>query len=69
MAERDPVSGALLIRSSVGSTMMNPPVRVAMASAADMVRYSSEFGLTPAARSRISGILVANLAPGNSRGS
>ena len=48
MAERDPVTGALLIRSSVGDPRVNPLIRIADNAALGMVRYASEFGLSPA---------------------
>jgi P27 family predicted phage terminase small subunit len=53
MADKDPITGALLIRSALGDPRSNPLIRVANAAAADMIRFSAEFGLTPAARSRI----------------
>ena len=64
MAERDPETGALTIRSAAGSVMMNPLLRVAVASARDAVKYAAEFGLSPATRSRISGGIAAAFAPG-----
>jgi P27 family predicted phage terminase small subunit len=54
MAERDPVTGALLIKSADGNPRQNPLVRVARDAALDMLRYASEFGLTPAARAHLS---------------
>jgi P27 family predicted phage terminase small subunit len=54
MAERDPTTHALLVkRGSDGSPMRNPLVTIASNAANDMLRYASEFGLTPVARSRI----------------
>jgi P27 family predicted phage terminase small subunit len=64
MAERDPVTGALLIRTSAGSPMQNPLLRVAVGAADAMLRYATEFGLSPAARARVAGGLVAQVAPG-----
>src|SRR5262245_3271377 len=53
MAERDQVTGALLIRSADGNPRQNPLVRMAHNAAADMLRFAAEFGLTPSARARI----------------
>jgi P27 family predicted phage terminase small subunit len=50
MAERDPVSGALLIKTAAGSAMYNPVIGIARKAAQDMVRIAAEFGLSPAAR-------------------
>jgi P27 family predicted phage terminase small subunit len=66
MAERDPESGALTIRSATGCVMMNPLLRVAVASASDAVRYAAEFGLSPAARSRVAGGIAARWRRRNS---
>jgi P27 family predicted phage terminase small subunit len=62
-AERDPETGALLIKTSTGSLMQNPLLRVAVTAAADMIRYAAEFGMSPAARSRVAGSFAAQLAP------
>jgi P27 family predicted phage terminase small subunit len=56
MAARDPVMGALMIKTRHGSVMQNPLFLTMRQAANDMVRYASEFGFTPAARSRISTI-------------
>ena len=53
MAESDPVTHALLIKSSDGNPRRNPLVKIAADAAADMVSYAGEFGMTPVARSRI----------------
>jgi P27 family predicted phage terminase small subunit len=53
MAERDPVTSGLMIKNRAGNAIQNPLVMTADHAAAAMVRYASEFGLTPAARSRI----------------
>jgi P27 family predicted phage terminase small subunit len=55
MARRDPQTSALLIKDVTGNPQPNPLVRVASRAAADMVRYASEFGLTPVARARLAG--------------
>jgi P27 family predicted phage terminase small subunit len=54
MAERDPVSAGLMIKSGKnGTPMQNPVFLTARQAAKDMVCYAAEFGLSPAARARI----------------
>lgn len=53
MAERDPVTGGLLIKTTNGNAIQNPIVGVANKAMAAMVRFAAEFGMTPSARSRI----------------
>jgi P27 family predicted phage terminase small subunit len=53
MAERDPVTGALLIKTAAGNAMYNPVIGIARKAAQDMVRIAAEFGFSPAARTRI----------------
>jgi P27 family predicted phage terminase small subunit len=51
MAERDAATHGLLVkRVSDGSAVRNPLLAIAASAASDMVRYASEFGLTPLAR-------------------
>ncbi len=52
-ADADPVTHALLIKSTDGSPRRNPLVQIARQGADDMVQYASMFGMTPVARSRI----------------
>jgi P27 family predicted phage terminase small subunit len=47
--EKDPVTRGLLIDGRI-----NPLVKIARNAAADMLRFAAEFGMTPAARTRIS---------------
>jgi P27 family predicted phage terminase small subunit len=54
MAARDSVSAGLLLKRGDGTAGQNPLVRIAANAAADMVRFGAEFGLSPAARARIS---------------
>lgn len=53
MAEKDPVTAGLLIKTSNGNAIQNPLVGIANKAAAAMVRFAAEFGMTPSARSRI----------------
>jgi P27 family predicted phage terminase small subunit len=55
MAANDPVMQGLLVKGKRGTVIENPLVYIARQAARDMVRYASEFGFTPAARSRIAG--------------
>ena len=64
MAERDPVTGALLDKSADGTPRQNPLVRVARNAASDMLRYASEFGMTPAARAHIATGVYGGGGPG-----
>ncbi|AOL93972.1 phage terminase small subunit P27 family [Porphyrobacter sp. LM 6] len=54
MAEKDKLTGGLMIKTSNGNAIQNPLVGTANKAAADMMRYAAEFGMTPSARSRIS---------------
>jgi P27 family predicted phage terminase small subunit len=53
MAARDPTTNGLLIKSKAGEVVANPMVWVVSGAARAMLRYASEFGMTPAARTRI----------------
>lgn len=53
MAEKDPINYALMIKTKSGNAIQNPLVGSANKAQADMVRYAAEFGMTPAARSRV----------------
>ena len=53
MAEKDQLTGGLMIKTSNGNAVQNPLVGTANKAAADMMRYAAEFGMTPSARSRI----------------
>jgi P27 family predicted phage terminase small subunit len=54
MAKRDATTSGLLIKTSSGDAAQNPVVGIARRAAADMVRFASDFGMSPAARARIS---------------
>lgn len=63
MAERDAVSDGLIVRTKSGNLIQNPLVGAANKAMADMVRYAAEFGLTPSARTRVSGLNDAGPNP------
>jgi P27 family predicted phage terminase small subunit len=54
MREKDPVTGALLVKGDGGSPMQNPLVKIVARAADDMVSFAGHFGMSPAARARIS---------------
>jgi P27 family predicted phage terminase small subunit len=56
MAKEDPRGHALTITGSAGSQVTNPLLRIASQAMNDMQRIGSQFGLTPNARLRLSGI-------------
>lgn len=53
MAKKDLLTGGLLIKTTNGNAIQNPLVGTANKAMQDMVRYATEFGMTPSARSRI----------------
>jgi P27 family predicted phage terminase small subunit len=53
MAEKDPKTHGLMIKTAKGNIVQNPLVGTANKAKADMMRYASEFGMTPSARSRL----------------
>ena len=54
MAERDPVSGGLMIKSGKnGTPMQNPVYLTARQAAKDMVCYAAEFGLSQIGRAHV----------------
>jgi P27 family predicted phage terminase small subunit len=53
MAERDQLTGGLMIKTTNGNAIQNPVVGIANKAAADMMRYATEFGMTPSSRTRI----------------
>jgi P27 family predicted phage terminase small subunit len=55
MAERDPLTEGLMIKTTNGNAVQNPLVGTANKAMADVVHYAAEFGMTPSARSRITG--------------
>lgn len=53
MAERDELTGGLMIKTTNGNAIQNPLIGIANKAMGDMMRYAAEFGMTPSARSRI----------------
>ena len=53
MAKADPLTKALMIKTTNGNAIQNPLLGIANKAASDMVRFASEFGMTPVARARI----------------
>ncbi len=67
MAERDQLTKGLLIKTSSGDAAQNPLAAVARRAAADMVRFAGEFGMSPAARARISAGIWHEPPPGSGK--
>jgi P27 family predicted phage terminase small subunit len=55
MAARDQTTSALLVKDTDGNPRQNRLVQISARAARDMVRYASEFGLSPIARARLAG--------------
>ena len=53
VAEKDPVFSGFVIKTPKGAAVQNPLFLAARQSANDMLKFASEFGMTPAARTRI----------------
>ena len=49
----DPIMNGMIIKTKYGDAAMNPLVSIARKHAGDVIRYASEFGLTPVARTRL----------------
>jgi P27 family predicted phage terminase small subunit len=54
LAKMSNQADGLIIKTVSGNMIQNPLVGVANKAMSDMMRYASEFGMTPSARSRIS---------------
>jgi P27 family predicted phage terminase small subunit len=52
--KKDPIFKGLMVKTKQGNWIQNPLVGVARRAADDMIRYGSEFGMTPSSRSRLS---------------
>jgi P27 family predicted phage terminase small subunit len=53
MAQTNPVTRGLLIKTAAGDPRRNPVLKIARDAAADMLKFAGEFGLTPVARARL----------------
>ncbi len=53
MADRDAVTHGLMTKTQGGNAIQNPLVGTANKAMSDMIRYATEFGMTPSARTRI----------------
>ena len=53
MAKGDPLTKAMMIKTTNGNAIMNPMLAIANKAARDLVKFGGEFGFTPAARTRI----------------
>jgi P27 family predicted phage terminase small subunit len=60
MAKQDPRGHVLTVKGSAGSQITNPLLRIASQAMDDMRRIGAEFGLSPNARLRLSGINPAS---------
>ena len=57
MEANDPLMSGLIIKTKYGDAAVNQLSSLARKHLADMVRYAAEFGMSPCARTRISGKL------------
>lgn len=53
MQANDPIMNGMIIKTKYGDAALNPLVSIARKHAGDVIRYASEFGLTPVARTRL----------------
>jgi P27 family predicted phage terminase small subunit len=63
IAARDEATHGLLIKGTDGNARRNPLVKIASDAAEDMLRFASEFALTPVARSRLAAGIYSQPAP------
>lgn len=64
MTDGDKLMNGFIIRRRNGEAGSNPLVRAAQRAATEMLRFASEFGMTPVARARIAaGVLGENPLP------
>jgi P27 family predicted phage terminase small subunit len=64
MAERDPITHGLIVKTQSGGAAPNPLVWIAAQASRDMLRFAAEFGFSPAARVRL---VVPEATPGPSK--
>jgi P27 family predicted phage terminase small subunit len=53
LAAEDPEGQGFTVKGTMAAAIINPVLKIARASAQDMLRFSWEFGFSPAARTRI----------------
>jgi P27 family predicted phage terminase small subunit len=53
LSERDKIFKGLISRTTNGNLIQNPLIGIANKAAADVVKFASEFGMTPSARARL----------------
>jgi phage terminase small subunit len=63
MAEKDPATSGLLVKRADGNDGQNPLVGIVRRAADDMVSLAGHFGMSPAARARISAGVVQEAPP------
>lgn len=51
--EKGAIAGGMIIQTTNGNKIQSPLVGIANKAMADMMKYASEFGMTPSARTRI----------------
>ena len=52
-AERDPATHGIMMKTASGNAIANPLVGAANKAMRDVIRYATELGLTPSARTRV----------------
>lgn len=62
MAERDPATHGMMIRTTNGNAIQNPVLGTIRCAQHDVIRFAAEFGMTPSARSRIN-VAIGSLNP------
>ena len=60
MKKRDALTSALMIKTTNGNAIQNPLIGVANRAMLMAIRFAGEFGMSPAARARLSDILPDN---------
>jgi len=64
----DPIMNGMIIKTKYGDAATNPLVSIVRKHASDVMRYASEFGLTPVARTRLAAAATRRLRPAGSMG-
>jgi P27 family predicted phage terminase small subunit len=63
VAESDPVFKGLIVKARTGTPVENPLYLASRQPASDMLKFAAEFGMTPAARARLSNPLAFSSGP------